>query len=85
MPTFREGDRVRVRLRPDCADERRHDASEDGAVGKITDAKGASRVPEHPYFVLFAGRPVTVRRMGLVAPILGRAYHPDELEPLDGP
>ncbi len=56
MPTFREGDRVRIRLQPDCTDGHPHDASEDGAV-----------------------------RMGLVAPILGRAYHPDELEALDGP
>lgn len=85
MPTFREGDRVRIRLRPDCADGRPHDASEDGAIGTITDANGAGGVPGHPYFVLFSGRPVTVRRMGLVAPILGRAYREDELEPLDGP
>ncbi len=85
MPTFREGDRVRIRLRSGCADGHPHDASKDGAIGKITDAKGAGGVPGHHYFVLFSGRPVTVRRMGPVAPILGHPSRVDELERLDEP
>ena len=31
------------------------------------------------------GAATTMRRMGLVAPILGRAYRDNELEPLEGP
>jgi len=81
MPPFREGDAVRIRLLPDCADEdRSHDPSEDGAEGSITDVRPGDG---HGVFVLFRTL-VRRRAMGFPKPVLGATYRSDELEALDG-
>ncbi len=75
------GDRVRVRLDSDCdGGESPHFPTEDGAEGKIT-AYQAGR--DHPYFVLFQGRPVRGVLSGQPKTVLGRRYAVSELELLD--
>ncbi len=77
MSTYSEGDRVRVRLRPDCTGgDRPHAPSEDTVEGRITALTGTD---DHRYFVLFRGG-ILIPSAAFPRRILGRHYTAEELE-----